>query len=480
MNAPTPASSPAAPPRNWLRIASIALFILGGTLYGIRCVRSAHWSYTPQDATAKGGRGNDFTAFYSAGELARLHENIYDFTLSSTPRRPFVYPPLFALLPMAPLSLLRHDAAHAVFFALGLALVFLTCWILARWLWPPGYAPVSIWRSVDFGLFAAIALCWRFFHANCNDGNSNFYILFLVVAGLHLLLFAKQNGARPLTGIGGGLAIALATVFKVTPGLFGVYFLWSRKGWAMVGGAVGIVVFLFLLPSLWFGWEKNTEYVTAFTTVIFRKAVGTTSDIDDNKVGDIIIGRQRPLETDTIGLGVSLRGALTALLTPAVVLKQSYHGGRRSVNIVELSEAQAKTVTKVCLLLLLLATVVLTFPEKARATAIHEALAWSLVTVAMTLLSPMTRPAHLVVLLLPVAALIALLQQNRLAGASKKLAWSALVVLGLGEVLVSKDIIGEHSTEVLSAMGFTTASMLLLFVALAAALRNVSSTPTGS
>jgi hypothetical protein len=344
--------------------------------------------------------------------------------------------------------------------------------MLARWLWPRAErGPVTIWRSVDFGLFAALALCWRFFDANCNVGNSNFFILFLVVAGLHWTLRARESGAS--AGLGSGLAIALAAAFKVTPGLFGVYFLWSRKGWALVGGAVGLAAFLFLLPSLWFGWGTNAEYLNAFGTVMLRKAADGGLDAGDNRVGRIVIGWPHKPDIDTVGLGVSMKGALTALLTPVNVLKQSYHGGPRTVNVVTLSDAQAKTVAKVCVLLLLLVTVVLTFPEKARATPLHETLSWSLVAVTMTLISPMTRPAHLVVLLLPVAALIALLQQNRLAGAPKKLAWITLLTLGLGEVLVSRDVIGERFTEVLSAMGFTTASLVLLFVALAVALRNV-------
>src|SRR5690349_186674 len=96
------------PRKSNIRIALVAFFFIGFGVYGYFCVQLGTWS----DAKK---RGCDFTAFYSAGELARKGENIYDFKLSSTPRRPFNYPPFFALIPMAPLSLLPHDGAHAVF-----------------------------------------------------------------------------------------------------------------------------------------------------------------------------------------------------------------------------------------------------------------------------------------------------------------------------------------------------------------------------
>src|SRR5258705_12577790 len=97
-----------------VRIVTAVLLLAFAAAYGVRCVRKGSWDYEkaaqiPRSGVAVEKQGNDFTAYYSAGELARLKKNIYDWRSSTTPRRPFIYPPLFALLPMLPLSLLSHD-----------------------------------------------------------------------------------------------------------------------------------------------------------------------------------------------------------------------------------------------------------------------------------------------------------------------------------------------------------------------------------
>jgi hypothetical protein len=101
-------------------------------------------------------------------------------------------------------------------------------------------------------------------------------------------------------------------------------------------------------------------------------------------------------------------------------------------------------------------------------------LSLGLVTSAMLLISPLTRKAHLVVLLIPVAALIALLQQDRLKGSGRRWAWAGLLALGLHGVIFSAGIVGQRVNEVVQAMGATTFSVLLLYVATAVALRATS------
>ncbi|HLX65138.1 MAG TPA: glycosyltransferase family 87 protein [Planctomycetota bacterium] len=441
------------------RLVLVAAFFIGFGVYGYFCVKHGTWS-------EKEKHGCDFTAFYSAGELARKGQNIYDFKLSSTPRRPFNYPPFFALIPMAPLSLLSHNAAHAVFYALSILMLFAACCILARWLWP---ATVTFWRSAEFGLLLTLAICWRFIHSNATEGNANLLIAALLVFGLHAALKARE-GAGPTRGIWSGVWIALATVYKITPGLFGVYFFWSRKGWAMLGGAVGLALFLFVLPAIWLGWETNTRYERAFGDYTVRKALGKGADPD---AGDeIVIGRPKDLDPEqsenAIGLGVSLRGPVTSLLTPAIVLKK-HKDEPRTVNIAALDPARVKLVVTMCSLALLLVTVALTFSARAHAGVFDEALCWSLVTVTMVLISPLTRIAHLTVLILPVAVLVAMLLQRALSGFAKHLAVAALILVGAGPAVMHA-ILSERARESLNAMGFTTAGLVVLYGAVAWAI----------
>ncbi|MGD0093509.1 MAG: hypothetical protein ABSE73_26670, partial [Planctomycetota bacterium] len=124
-------------------------------------------------------------------------------------------------------------------------------------------------------------------------------------------------------------------------------------------------------------------------------------------------------------------------------------------------------------LLLLALTVALTAPRWAREQHFPMVLSLGLVACAMTLISPLTRKAHLVVLLIPVAALIALLQQDRLSGAARRWAWAGLLVLGLQGVIFSGGIIGQRASDLVQAAGATTSSVLLLYVATAVALWNL-------
>jgi len=442
------------------RIALVAAFFIGFGVYGYFCVKHGTWS-------AKEKHGCDFTAFYSAGELARQGGNIYtDWKLSSTPRRPFNYPPFFALIPMAPLSLLSHDAAHAVFYALSILLLFAACCVLARWLWP---AAAQFWRSADFGLLLTLAICWRFIASNAMEGNANLLIAALLVFGLHAALKTRATAA-PARGIWSGIWIALATVYKITPGLFGVYFFWSRKGWAMLGGALGLILFLFILPSAWLGWETNMRYVRAFGDYTVRKALGKGTDPAGGD--EIVIGRPKDLDPEqsdnAIGLGVSLRGPITSLLTPAIVLKK-HKDDPRTVNIASVDPSRVKLIVNVCSLVLLLVTVALTFSARAHGGVMEETLCWSLVTVTMVLISPLTRIAHLTVLILPVAALVAMLLQRALSGFARYLAWAALILVGAGPAMAHA-VLSEHTRESLNAMGFTTVGLLVLYAALAWAL----------
>jgi TRAP-type mannitol/chloroaromatic compound transport system permease large subunit len=92
----------------------------------------------------------------------------------------------------------------------------------------------------------------------------------------------------------------------------------------------------------------------------------------------------------------------------------------------------------------------------------------------MLLMSPHTRKAHVVVLLIPTAALAALLLQERLMGAARKLAWAALVFLGAATLLTAEGVIGVRAAEVAHAAGASTWAMVFLYVAAACALRQIT------
>ncbi len=86
--------------------------------------------------------------------------------------------------------------------------------------------------------------------------NVNIFILFLLAGSL----FAFSRGRRMTSGVILGLAIAC----KVTPALFIPYFLWKRAWGALAGCALGLILFLLLVPGLFLGMNRNLELLSSW------------------------------------------------------------------------------------------------------------------------------------------------------------------------------------------------------------------------
>lgn len=453
---------------NLFRIASAVLLFAFAVAYGFQCVKNGRMSAPPKVASAASKKeklGNDFTAFYSAGEQARLGRNIYDWQSTSMPHRPFEYPPLFAIFPMMLLSYFSYNTALALFYAINAVLLAASFLMLRRLLWPSGIPPAA-WQWPLVGIWAALVLSWRFIHSNTNESNANLYMLFLLTLAFFCNEYLNSKSSEtPRAGVLCGIWVAMATAIKLTPGLFGVYFLWSRRGWSMVGGALGLIFFLLIVPGIFLGWSTNLKYLDAYKFFALGKTTGTeTGESAENSDPErIIIGRPRQLDPNESnsaqGVGVSLRGVLISLLTPSPALRKS--GDRpRTVNIATLDLKAVGRIANILSLIVLLTTIALTFSASSRLGTQTAALSWSLVIITMTLISPLTRIAHLVVLAFPIATLVALIQQQMLKGTAKVLVPTALVLL------IASSATGEY----LHAIGFTTFALLVLYAAVAVTL----------
>src|SRR5262249_27468918 len=96
---------------------------------------------------------------------------------------------------------------------------------------------------------ATVLLSLRPIMSDLLHGNVNLFILFLVLA----FLYAFHRGRDFLSGNILGLAIAC----KVTPALFLPYFLWKRAWTDTLGCAVGLVLFLLVVPGLRLGVKSD-------------------------------------------------------------------------------------------------------------------------------------------------------------------------------------------------------------------------------
>ena len=422
------------------------------------CVRAC-WHTNPQDVS-------DFTAFYGAGRLALRGENIYDFKHSNISRRPYLYPPTFAVFPMMPLALLSHNAALIVFVAINQALLFGVFWMLrdALWRWVPQTSPPAIYGSAwqrwlrhpDSGMMLAAVICFRFVDNNLRHGNANMFVAFGITLGLWLML---QN-RRPWREFSSGVAIALATAIKVTPGLFGLYLLWTWRKRGMVGGALGLVFFLLLVPALPMGFSQAIARLKEYKAHIASAATGEDAEQDP-------IGHEGGADQKQLEGGISLRGSLTRYLTPKPM---HFKDKLYYANIVDWPETTVRRICQILEFLLFGATVFLTARKVARSDLAGIALSWGLIATAMLLISPLTRKAHLCALLIPAAVAIALMQQDRICGWARTLCISALAATCLQGVVFSVNFIGKLNSDWVQMMGIGFWMLLGVYFGLAVAL----------
>jgi hypothetical protein len=156
----------------------------------------------------------------------------------------FPNPPITALL-LRPLAGLPPVAGALVWFYLKVGMTLASLFWIFRLVEDPA-RPFPEWAK---GL--AVLLSLRPIMGDLSHGNINLFILFLVIAALYA--FHRQ---RSLVG---GLVLGLAIACKVTPALFLPYLLWKRAWKALAGCTLGLVLFLWVVPSAFLGWSENAQ-----------------------------------------------------------------------------------------------------------------------------------------------------------------------------------------------------------------------------
>jgi alpha-1,2-mannosyltransferase len=136
----------------------------------------------------------------------------------------FAYPPT-ALLALGPLSYLSLGAAQAIMLALGILSLLAAIWITMRML--------GFYQNVGFvGVALGIAGCVLWLqptYDTLDQGQVNIILMCLVLAG-----FAVTSRAPRLAGI----LIGVATAVKLTPAIFIVYLLLTRRFRAAIAAVI--------------------------------------------------------------------------------------------------------------------------------------------------------------------------------------------------------------------------------------------------
>src|SRR5262249_13788484 len=107
-----------------------------------------------------------------------------------------------------------------------------------------------------WGKVIAVVLSLKAIEGDLVHGNVNLFILFLVVASL-----GAYCGRREFLA---GLLLVLSIACKVTPALFVPYFVWKRAWTTLAGTVIGLLLFIWVVPALALGWDRNQEYLQSW------------------------------------------------------------------------------------------------------------------------------------------------------------------------------------------------------------------------
>ena len=248
------------------------------------------WWYLANFAVRHGSF--DLKVYYGAVRYwARGNGEIYDYVKPFS-RYGFTYPP-FAGLVMLPMAVLPWWAANALTIA-GTVLVTV---VILDWFLRPVADRYGWSRWFTVAVAAAVVAVFEPLHETVSFGQVNMLLLFVVLLDFRWFI---GRGSRY-----GGVAVGLATAIKLTPGIFILYLLVTRRYRpalvAMVTTAAATVLAMLVAP------DASREFWTSALWDTDR--VGTLSFISNQSL-EGFVARLHPTDPST---------ALWALLVVAAL-----------------------------------------------------------------------------------------------------------------------------------------------------------------
>jgi len=194
----------------------------------------------------------------------------------------FTYPP-FAALVMSPMAVLPWHLAIVVSVTLAVVTSALVLW----WLVDPISRREGWTRWFAFAVAACLVAAYEPMRETVNFGQVNTLLLVLVAADL-LWLIAAGSPVPPRWRRFAGVGVGLATAIKLTPGIFIVYLLVTRRWRAAVTAAgtatVATLVAAAVAPDasreFWTQALWNTDRVGALDFVSNQSLRGVVARID--------------------------------------------------------------------------------------------------------------------------------------------------------------------------------------------------------
>jgi lipid-A-disaccharide synthase-like uncharacterized protein len=335
----------------------------------------------------------------------------------------FRYLPAFAVL-MAPISALPPKVAEVLWTrlnTLNYALLLLVSWWLCR-----RFGAGAGWMWIPF-LFTI-----RFGWDNLNLGQINPSVFALAITGVW---FSETD--RPLRG---GLLAGLATAIKLTPGLVLVAFLCRRQFRAFGAGLGGFLLVTFLLPAAVLGPGR---------------ALSLAGEVTKRQGADLVVAE----EHDEVP-GESLKAMAFRILGTEPFHK---HWRRIDVSLGWLTNRQALWAYRVLAAALLLWYLGFTITRR---KALSVPFVWGATFATALLVSPETRQAHFLSLVLPVTALTLFLAREGVRGPGLRAVAALLGLAFLFSALPGRAIVGKRAAYLLAALCASGVATILLLVAI--------------
>jgi alpha-1,2-mannosyltransferase len=323
-----------------------------------------------------------------------------------------------------------------------MAMTLVSVWLVFRMLDRPE-TPFPLW-----GKALAVLLTLRPIEGDLVHGNVNLFILLTVVS----CLYAYRRG----WDVAAGLCLALGIACKITPVLFLPYFVWKRSWTALGASLAGMVLYLVLLPGLYYGWQQNLENLGAWYDGMIQPFVvknEVTSEHPNQSLPGLLERTLRHRPSSTIWDEDKLEFEPT-----------EYH------NFVDLPRPVVSGIVKGALLLFTLGTVLWMRRSKLDRSDWRWSAEFAVIILGMLLFSERTWKHHAVTLLVPFAVLCHQVSGFRLTRAHRRISFAVLGSVAVLMLMTSSNSAkeGVHGSfgRLALVYGAYTWSFLILMAAM--------------
>lgn len=212
-------------------------------------------------------------------------------------------------------------------------------------------------------------------------GQSDIMTLFFICVSLFYYLHNKD--------IKSGIWLAAGICFKVTPGLFIFYYLLKARFRILISTGIGIILFLFIVPSFYFGPAKSMHYIKEWSSMIL------TPYVKGEKIKSVNLTWKHTNQ--------SLEAFLHRHFTDYA--EKKYNGFHKHLRFLQISEATVNRLSKIIkfVILILLSAVVLIAKQKEKCRFPYEI---SLFLMAMLYFSPISWVSHYMLILVPYSVIV--------------------------------------------------------------------------